>query len=93
MNRTTRDIYLAAAWMAMGAKYEGVDKTDPRHQEFTFSSTSSPHLPENQYDSITIEYEPDLEDIQKKWVNSDLMINAVDFKNAIQRMKSIIHSS
>ncbi len=32
----TKDIYLAAAFLALGAKLVGIDRTDRQHQEFQF---------------------------------------------------------
>lgn len=71
----TKDIYLAAAIIALGGKYEGADKTEPRHMEFMFSDDG-------------VNYD----DIHTQWVNGTLKINAVAFKNAIQQMKSVVHS-
>ena len=34
----TKDIYLAAALIALGAQYDGADKTEPRHMEFRLLS-------------------------------------------------------
>ena len=36
--KSTKDIYLAACWMALGAIYERTDKTDRKHMEFFFSA-------------------------------------------------------
>jgi len=88
---STKDIYLAAAWMASGAKYEKVDKTDPRHQEFYFSSTNEEPTPDGSM--VLVLKVVNMEEIKEQWVNAELMVNAVQFKEALQRMKSIIHSS
>lgn len=95
---TTTDIYLASALLALGAKIESTDKSDPRHVKFTlnlvapiysFQSTLLPDASSVSVNSATngIEYYENL------WANGTLMINAVAFKNAIQQMKSVIHSS
>jgi len=73
----TRDIYLAAIYIAMGVEFSHADKSDPRHQEFIFKNGST----------------MDTEKIHADYVNASLMINAVAYKEAIQRMKSVIHSS
>jgi len=73
---STKDIYLAAAIIAFGGEYIGADKSEPRHMEFQFRIG----------DSV------DLDDIHTQWVNQTLKINAVAFKNAIQQMKSVVHS-
>ena len=73
---STKDIYLAAAVIALGGKYSGADKSEPRHMVFKF-------------EPVGVDYD----EIHTQWVNGDLRINAVNFKNAIQQMKSIVHSS
>lgn len=93
---TTTDIYLAAALLATGSKLEDVDKSDSRHMKFTLSR----HGYEFQSETIAsavgtavVSFQPDLDEYEKQWANGTLMINAVAFKNAIQQMKSVIHSS
>ena len=90
VERTTKDIYLAAVWMALGATYERVDRTDPRHQEFTFSTIDDSI--EAADGIINMNRAVDMEVVEKEWANGTLVINAVQFKDAIQRMKAIIHS-
>jgi len=75
IEKSTRDIYLAAVWMALGAKFVKADRTNIRHQIFHFKS-----------DAV------DFDDVEKKWTNAELTVNAVQFKDAIQRMKGIIYS-
>lgn len=87
--KKTRDLYLAAAFLALGAKYEGSDRTDPKNMEFIFSpkkvgeSTALSGL-----DAATL----DLDFIEAQWVNRSLPINAPDYADAIKRMKSLVHS-
>ena len=88
----TTDIYLCAALLALGAKLEGVDKSDPRHMQFTVISNvpkfESPILADAVKDLAVL----DLDYYENEWANGTLMINATYFKDAIQRMKSVIHS-
>ena len=90
---TTSDIYFTAALIALGSKLDGVDKSDPRHMQFTVIRQGyefeSPNLPQG--DAVA-SMQIDLEEYEKQWVNGTLLINAVAFKNAIQQMKSMIHS-
>lgn len=81
----TKDFYLAAALLALGSKLDEVDKTDSRHMEFTIIS-------ERKFESENIPV-ADLESYEKQWANKTLEINAYEFKEAIQRMKSVIHST
>ena len=92
---TTTDVYFCAALLALGSKLEDVDKTDRRHMQFTvsrdFYKFESENLPSNT--TVAVANNLDLEYYEKEWANGTLMINAIQFKDAIQRMKSVIHSS
>ena len=77
MNTKTKDIYLAAIYIAVGGSYLYADKEDPRHQIFVFEPTD------------LVDYEK----IKTDYINGSLMVNAVAFKESIQRMKAEIHSS
>jgi hypothetical protein len=90
MIKSTKDIYLSAAWLSLGAKYEKVDRTDPRHMEFFFSSGVDAVSTEN--GKLSVSREIDLENIENQWANAELMVNATKFKEALQRMKAIVHS-
>lgn len=82
----TSDVYLASACLALGYKLETVNRTDPRHMQFEFvGNVRTGNLGEL--------VENSLEDIEVRWANRSLVVNAFDFSEAIKRMKSIIHSS
>jgi hypothetical protein len=86
--KSTRDVYLAAAFLTFdGVELIRVDKTDPRHMEFVFEAV------EPKLDDDLKFPENFLDEIEMKWVNNELSGNFTDFKNAIQRMKSVIHST
>ena len=90
MIKSTKDIYLSAAWLSLGAKYEKVDRVDPRHMEFFFSSGNDSVSTSD--GKLKISREVDLENIEKQWANAELMVNATKFKEALQRMKAVVHS-
>lgn len=93
--KQTSDIYFAAALMALGAKLESTDKTDPRHMIFKLSLTTPQFNSENLKSIGNVTYSFPVFDMnyyEKEWVNGSLLINAVAFKNAIQQMKSVIHT-
>lgn len=82
----TTDIYFAAALSVLGGVPESIDKTDPRHMVFEFKPRSlSAPLPEGP--SV------DLEEIERRWANRDLPVNAPEYAEAIRRMKSLVHGS
>lgn len=86
--RGTKSLGIAAAWSALGAKYEKSDRTDPKHIEFFFS----PRMAETgALKELNIPTQ-DLDRIESDWVNRTLVVNAVEFYDALQRLKTIIHS-
>ena len=87
--KPTKDIYLAAAFLAVGAEYDSVDKTDERHMEFYFTPRKvGEHIALSGLEIVT----QDLDFIEAQWVNKLLMVNAVEYADAIKRMKSVVHS-
>jgi len=95
--KKTQDIYFTAAILALGGKLENTDKSDPRHMVFEVSLNKqyefkSENL-QGAYSGITMSYPArTLDDYEKDWANGVLMINAVQFKDALQRMKAVVHS-
>lgn len=101
--KTTSDIYLAAAFLASGAKLEKTDRTDPRHMEFSFSAPQSLQFESKILESAIGETKTltsqqvmkdtlDLDAIETQWVNKQLKGNLFEFAEAIKRMKSVVHS-
>ena len=93
--KETTDIYFTSAMLALGAKLENVDRSDPRHMVFTISKEPIPFRSEPLASAVIsggATTNINLEHYEKEWANGVLMINAVQFKDAIQRMKSIIHT-
>lgn len=98
--KATTDIYFAAVLLALGAKLEKTDKTDPRHMVFHFSSPMRPAPPAltgaSGDTTINLPFKQiptmDLEKLEVDWVNRSLSINAYDLCEAVKRMKSIVHS-
>lgn len=88
--KSTKDVRLAAAYMALGAKYEKTDKSDPKHMEFYFSPKTfdSPVLADAAK-NLDIQ---NLDAIESAWANKTLIVNAYEYADAYQRIKSIIHS-
>ena len=94
--KKSTDFYFVAALMSVGATLEDTDKSDPRHMEFFVT------LPRSEFKSVnlasavvsgeaTIGF-PDLAYYEKEWANGTLQVNAIKYKDAIQRLKSVIHS-
>lgn len=92
----TRDVYLAATLLALGAKLDTIDRTDPKHQVFHFSSEEDNIEADAEAKSgqiLKLTRGVDFECVERDYTNGELMINVVKFKEAIQRMKSLIHSN
>lgn len=92
----TKSMWLAAALISKGAELVHTDKTDPRHMEFhliqvqpEFSSEILKKAAEN---SQLVPKIPALSDYENQWANGSLMVNAAKYADAIQRLKSVIHS-
>jgi hypothetical protein len=86
--KSTSDMGLAAAFFALGATLASVDKTDPRHMQFTFSPRQ---ITTGELASVGIPTQ-DLDSIELLWANKSLPVNAVEFYDAIKRLKGIVHS-
>jgi hypothetical protein len=100
--KNTTSIYMTAAFLALGAKLENIDKTDPKHMVFCLSdgNASSTQIALASttniagYDLVDAAIsEHNLDVWEKAWANETLQVNAVRFMEAIQRLKSVIHSS
>ena len=92
--KKTKDLYLSAALLALGAELVNVDRTDERHMEFEFSS---PKVEGTVLASSTdakgyIHISEPLSEYETQWANKNLMVNAVAYADAIRRLKSLIHS-
>lgn len=78
----TQDLYLAAAFLALGAKYVGADKSNPRKMTFKFTS----NLVEDDDQPFPFST------VERDWINRILLVNAKRYAEALQSMKSIVHS-
>jgi hypothetical protein len=89
--KKTSALKFAAALLSLGAVLENVDKTDPKHMIFTFGPKKvESTLPENVNKAID---DVSLDVWEKAWANETLMVNAVHYAEAFDRLKSIVHSS
>ena len=90
------DIYFVAALLTTGAKIESVDRTDPRHIKFNVTipepvmTFTSENLPMGTSLMGTLN---GLELYENQWANGVFMVNAISYKNAIQQVKTLIHST
>lgn len=89
--RETENLHLATCWMAFGAKFESVDRTNPKRQEFTFSTVED-DIVDQEDKTIKVTRGVDMDLIEKQLANNELLVNASDLFSAFQRMKTIIHS-
>ena len=96
-SKKSTDFYFVAALMSVGATLENTDKSDPRHMEFCVE-LSSPEFQSVNLASAVVNGGAntqfrDLAYYEKEWANGTLQVNAIKYKDAIQRLKSVIHSS
>lgn len=96
--KLTTDLYLAASFLALGATLEKVDKSDPRHMVFELSKEDAYlHQNTNTNDAnwntlaVPLKFD-DLDSYETAYANGVLLVNAIQFKDAIQRLKSIVHT-
>jgi hypothetical protein len=78
MDAETRNFYLAACYMVLGAKYEKMtcdDANSPGRKTFHFSG------------------EIDFTQVKKDFANGTLMINASRYSDCLRNLKSILHGS
>lgn len=88
--KITSDIYFAALLLAVGAKLEKTDKTDPRHMEFYFTPPAASSVA-GVFDPVVVPA-VDLDELETQWINNTYTVKAFDYAEAIKRMKSVIHS-
>lgn len=86
--KSTKDLDLAAAYLAVGATYVRADRTNPKNIEFYFSPRTAST---GAIASLNIPTQ-DLNTIETEWTNETLIVNAVKYAQAYKRLKGIIHS-
>ena len=77
--RTTK-LSLAAALVSLGAGVDHIDRSDPRHMEFHLAF-SSPIMEEKKWFDQNV----------RAWERRELLVNAQDFVDALQTLKSEVH--
>lgn len=87
--------------LALGAEICNIDRKDPKHIEFTvtrnfddFSKTVN--STDAVISTLSVDMKPSISihlyEEELLWANGSLMVNALKFKDALQRLKGIIHS-
>ena len=84
----TSTLGLAAAAISLGAKYSRADKSDKRRIIFYLT------VPEDKtgLDRYFGKYRFNFEEVETAWMNRTLEVNAYEIVNALQDLKSVIHS-
>jgi len=84
----TSSIYLAAAVKALGAEYNRTDKSDTRRMIFYFVIPDDKADVERYFGNLNF----DFESVERAWTNRSLMVNASRYSEALQSLKSVVHS-
>lgn len=89
--KKTSALNMAAAFLAKGAVLVGTDKADPKHMVFCLEVPKQPEevLPEKVSEKID---EASLDAWETQWANDTLMVHARRYSEALQTLKSIVHS-
>ncbi len=78
--------------LSLGASLDETDKTDFKHMKFVLSlngysfQTLATNVVNATVTAIDFDY------YEREWANETLMVNGVKYKNALQRLKTVIHS-
>lgn len=89
MTKKTKDLYLAAAFLSVGAELVNTDRSDPKHMEFEFSEFKKFSTdPNSSLPPVNLS----LEKLELDWTNKTLLVNAQEYADAVRRMKSLVHS-
>lgn len=73
---------LAAAYLALGKKYIRADKTNPKMVKFYFTHPDV-------LDGVNIEFAT----IEERFVNKSLLVNEHLYNEALNTLRSIIHTN
>ena len=89
--KNTTDIYLAAAFLSLGAKLVNVDKDDPRHMIFEFDNANFNSEILALANTPSVSY-GSLNNVENEWANGTLLVLATKYADALRKLKSIVHS-
>jgi hypothetical protein len=84
----TSTLGLAAAVKALGAEFVKVDKTDQRRMIFYFAIPKDTFDLERYFGNLKF----DFSSVEIQWTNGNLQVNARRYFEALQDLKSVIHT-
>jgi hypothetical protein len=84
------DMYLAAALLAYGAEIVGIDRSDPKRQQFEFVGCINVIYVLDQNNVVKM-VNPSIEDIEIKFYSKSLVFPP-NYPNALRDIKSAIHA-
>lgn len=90
MEKSTRDMNLAAALLAYGAELDHINRDNPSRQEFTFINPPNEIYIKSGIAVLRIE-DPTFEDVETKFIARTLFLPP-NYPDALRRIKSAIHS-
>jgi hypothetical protein len=84
----TSTLGLAAAVKALGAEFTKVDKTDSRRMVFYFAIPKDTYDLEKYFGNLKFDFSA----VEIQWTNGNLQVNARRYFEALQDLKSVIHT-
>lgn len=84
----TSTLGLAAAVKALGAEFTKVDKSDQRRMIFYFTIPKDTYDIEKYFGNLKF----DFSSVEIQWTNGNLQVNARRYFEALQDLKSVIHT-
>lgn len=84
----TSTLGLAAAVKALGAEFVRVDKADPRRMVFYFVIPKDTYDLEKYFGNLKFNFSS----VEIQWTNGNLQVNARRYFEALQDLKSVIHT-
>lgn len=85
------DIYLAAAFMSYGGSLDNINRSNPRHKTFTFSTDGIKRIwVKNDDESIEEVFDPDSDRVVTAFAE-DILMFPPEYPSCVRYIKALIH--